>query len=130
MTRSHGGLNFYSRPFRRWLGLILLAATALTVSGCQGGDTEVAPPSPTVAPTGVEDATPESDPPTAAASPTSGASSEALGPPRPTPTANVAAAPVEGALAPDLTLTDLNGEEVRLSALRGQAVLLNFWATW
>ncbi len=30
----------------------------------------------------------------------------------------------------DFTLTNLNGEEVSLSDLRGQAVLLNFWATW
>jgi len=36
----------------------------------------------------------------------------------------------KGAQAPDFTLTDLNGDEVSLSDLRGQAVLLNFWATW
>lgn len=35
-----------------------------------------------------------------------------------------------GALAPDFTLTTLNGDTVRLSQLRGQPVLLNFWATW
>ncbi len=32
--------------------------------------------------------------------------------------------------APDFTLTTLTGEDVRLSALRGQVVLLDFWATW
>ncbi len=35
-----------------------------------------------------------------------------------------------GAPAPDFTLTDLGGNEVALSSLRGRPVLLNFWATW
>lgn len=35
-----------------------------------------------------------------------------------------------GDLAPDFTLTALDGSEYRLSDLRGQIVLLNFWATW
>jgi peroxiredoxin len=30
----------------------------------------------------------------------------------------------------DFTLPDLQGQAVRLSELRGQVVLLNFWATW
>lgn len=33
-------------------------------------------------------------------------------------------------LAPDFTLTTLDGETVTLSALRGQTVVLNFWADW
>jgi peroxiredoxin len=33
-------------------------------------------------------------------------------------------------LAPDFVLADQNGFTVRLSALRGRVVLLNFWATW
>lgn len=37
---------------------------------------------------------------------------------------------VTGSEAPDFTLTDLEGRPVRLGALRGKAVLLNFWATW
>jgi thiol-disulfide isomerase/thioredoxin len=32
--------------------------------------------------------------------------------------------------APDFTLDALDGKSVRLSDLRGKAVLLNFWATW
>ena len=32
--------------------------------------------------------------------------------------------------APDFALQTLDGETVRLSSLRGQTVVLNFWATW
>lgn len=35
-----------------------------------------------------------------------------------------------GELAPDFELTSLSGESIRLSDLRGKAVLVNFWATW
>lgn len=38
--------------------------------------------------------------------------------------------PVVGDIAPDFELPTLDGEQVRLSALRGKVVLLNFWATW
>jgi cytochrome c-type biogenesis protein len=42
------------------------------------------------------------------------------------------ASPVAGkaSIAPDFTLESLDGKSVRLSDLRGKAVLLNFWATW
>jgi len=36
----------------------------------------------------------------------------------------------EGALAPDFLLESMDDSELRLSYLRGQAVVLNFWATW
>ncbi len=48
----------------------------------------------------------------------------------PEATANLPVAPVKGSQGPDFTLADLNGNEVSLSDLRGQPVLLNFWATW
>jgi peroxiredoxin len=35
-----------------------------------------------------------------------------------------------GALAPDFTLTLLDGEKLQLSELRGDVVVLNFWASW
>lgn len=35
-----------------------------------------------------------------------------------------------GKMAPDFTLTSLNGEVTSLSAFKGNMVLLNFWATW
>jgi peroxiredoxin len=34
------------------------------------------------------------------------------------------------ATAPDFTLKDYQGHDVKLSSLRGQVVLVNFWATW
>ena len=43
---------------------------------------------------------------------------------------DVLVASAKGAQAPDFTLGDLNGDEVSLSKLRGQPVLINFWATW
>jgi thiol-disulfide isomerase/thioredoxin len=39
--------------------------------------------------------------------------------------------PQNGSLAPDFSLKSLpDGKEVRLSSLRGKAVVVNFWATW
>ena len=38
--------------------------------------------------------------------------------------------PAVGRTAPDFTLHDLDGNAVRLADLRGQAVFVNFWATW
>lgn len=46
------------------------------------------------------------------------------------PAAESLAKAVEGAVAPDFTVKDLAGKEVKLSALKGKVVLVNFWATW
>lgn len=37
---------------------------------------------------------------------------------------------VVGKPAPDFTLNNMNGEEVKLSDYQGKLVYLNFWATW
>ena len=37
---------------------------------------------------------------------------------------------VEGGLAPDFTITSFEGETLTLSDLRGQVVVINFWASW
>jgi cytochrome c biogenesis protein CcmG/thiol:disulfide interchange protein DsbE len=47
-----------------------------------------------------------------------------------TSTAGEIPAPREGFLAPDFSLQTLQGKTVTLSELRGQAVLINLWATW
>ncbi|HNQ96323.1 MAG TPA: TlpA disulfide reductase family protein, partial [Anaerolineales bacterium] len=44
--------------------------------------------------------------------------------------AGTTAAPHQGFLAPDFSLPTTDGETIRLSDLRGQAVLINLWATW
>ena len=38
--------------------------------------------------------------------------------------------PVESGLAPDFTITTFEGEAYTLSELRGQVVVINFWASW
>lgn len=38
--------------------------------------------------------------------------------------------PQAGFIAPDFTLLTMEGETVILSEMRGQAVLVNFWASW
>ncbi len=52
----------------------------------------------------------------------------------PTPQADAdgpeAAKALEGKPAPDFTLKTLDGKSVHLSALKGQVVVLDFWATW
>ena len=35
-----------------------------------------------------------------------------------------------GSMAPDFSLVDLDGNEVRLADLRGSPVVVNFWASW
>jgi peroxiredoxin len=47
-----------------------------------------------------------------------------------TSTSGLIPAPQQGFLAPDFELQTTTGETVRLSDLRGQAVLVTLWATW
>ena len=50
-----------------------------------------------------------------------------------TPVVSAEAAPRSGLIgqpAPDFELTLIDGGKVRLADLRGQVVVLNFWATW
>jgi cytochrome c biogenesis protein CcmG/thiol:disulfide interchange protein DsbE len=46
------------------------------------------------------------------------------------PPADLPVAPYPGNAAPDFTLSQLNGEPLTLSGLRGKPVIVNFWATW
>ncbi len=45
-------------------------------------------------------------------------------------TSGLLPAPQAGFLAPDFTLQTLDGQAVKLSDLHGQAVVVNFWASW
>ncbi len=44
--------------------------------------------------------------------------------------ANLETGTQKGQLAPDFSLTDLNGKQVSLADYAGKKVLVNFWATW
>lgn len=103
--------------------ILAILASALT-PGC--GSTATPDPSPTPtesieptalppSPTSASTPTPESEPPTI----------EATQNP-----ADLPPLPRVGHPAPDFTLSDLDGEQVNLSDLRGQVVVVNFWATW
>jgi cytochrome c biogenesis protein CcmG, thiol:disulfide interchange protein DsbE len=43
---------------------------------------------------------------------------------------SVVASPLVGRMAPNFTLSQLDGPPVTLSRLRGQVVVINFWASW
>jgi cytochrome c biogenesis protein CcmG, thiol:disulfide interchange protein DsbE len=48
----------------------------------------------------------------------------------PAAAASQAAAPLEGAPAPDFSLSTVTGESMGIGDFRGRPVLINFWATW
>ena len=43
---------------------------------------------------------------------------------------SVTTSPLVGRMAPNFTLSQLDGPPVTLSKLRGQVVIINFWASW
>ena len=50
-------------------------------------------------------------------------------PPHANTTNGLVPSPREGFLAPDFTLETLDGQPMSLSELRGQVVMINFWAS-
>ena len=46
------------------------------------------------------------------------------------PVSALAKAPVVGEAAPNFEVTTLDGRKITLADLKGQVVVLNFWATW
>lgn len=96
--------------------LFALLGLAVACAGCttidDGATVPAMVPKPTLAPHPQEPPTP-----TATSEPAATATSLPVG-------------PYEGALAPDFGLMDMEGNLIKLSDLRGQRVLLNFWATW
>jgi cytochrome c biogenesis protein CcmG/thiol:disulfide interchange protein DsbE len=53
-----------------------------------------------------------------------------LGDPDPSDSTSVGGHPLMGQPAPEIDLLTFEGEPLTLSSLRGQPVLINFWATW
>jgi len=86
----------------RGLLAAVLGATLLLAAGCFGGNRNFVP----------------------------GGSSGAQPQASQTSTTRPDVGPRVGNLAPDLSLTGLDGQVVQLSELRGKPVVLNFWATW
>ena len=112
--------------------LILLAVFLVSCGACAGtgsDDDAAGPPQEPVARVEPQPATPEasSASPVAAAYSTP-APSGSVATPLPTVAATLGAD--TGSPAYEFKLTQLNGEPFELSELRGQLVVLNFWASW
>lgn len=45
-------------------------------------------------------------------------------------TLSVFAQPKTGEPAPEIALKDVNGNEIKLSSLKGKVILIDFWASW
>jgi peroxiredoxin len=60
----------------------------------------------------------------------SGRASEPSGPAGVPATAAIATCDGKSRKAPDFTLKDMHGKDVRLASYKGKVVLINFWATW
>lgn len=144
-TRSNGRHLLQSR---RWILLTVVTIAATAAVGCQGRDDLATPDQALTAPVrtrevteppAVPTATPKPDstpPPTTTVPPTATPDPDftsGLATPTqevPTTSSTMPVGPEVGAIAPDLALTNLAGEEVSLRDQRGKAVLLNFWASW
>jgi len=121
---------------------VAFIAMVVTVAACVGGVAEPASPTERPKATTVPTSEPEPTPtPTRATempptntpvpvTPTDTPTPQPATPPPTTTAPDANAAPAVGAAAPPLVLPDLNGEEVKLTDLRGRPVLLNFWTTW
>ena len=140
----------YNAPMRTvahsgiWLTLIALAAAVALAFGCGARgddapttqpDADAAPvamqpsPAPTAVPTDAPTPAPTAVPPrTPTPAPTLVPTVTAT--PAPTPRVIRRASGGEPETAPDFTVETFEGETLRLSDLRGQVVVLNFWASW
>lgn len=95
--------------------LLLSIVLLIFLTGCSKGSQSVPTPTPAPTPTLTPIATP---------SPTITSTTQSI--PSPTPETGIAV----GKLAPDFSLQNLQGKEVRLSDFRGKVILLYFWAAW
>ncbi len=95
-----------------------------TVTGANTSPSTSTPVPPTASPRAPTPTPPEAQP-TATDTPV-----PALPTATDSPEQSLPPAPMAGYPAPDFVLPDLASNEHRLSDLRGQMVLLNFWATW
>ena len=112
--------------------LALVALIALAAScGARADETET-PSSPiALAPTAtLAPADTPTPVPTAAPTPTATLAPTATAVPAPTPRVIRRASASAPEAAPDFAVETFDGETLRLSDLRGQVVVLNFWASW
>jgi peroxiredoxin len=104
--------------------LILVVLAPTLTPGCGSTATPVPSPTPT------ESIEPTSPPPSATPASTLTPEGEPTTTEATRNPADLPPLPRVGHPAPDFTLYDLDGEQVTLSDLRGQVVVVNFWATW
>ena len=138
----------YNAPMRTvahsgiWLTLIALAVAVALAFGCgaRGDDAPPTPPDSDAAPVAMRSAptvvpthTPTPAPtavPTHTPTPAPTLVPTVTATPAPTPRVIRRASGGETEAAPDFTVETFEGETLRLSDLRGQVVVLNFWASW
>lgn len=125
------------RPFVLRMGLGLLALM-LVLTGCVGEWTpdESAAITATVSSYIVPTRTPDPDAtvaptpePAPTQAPTEPATPASVAPTKP-PASNIPVGTETGQMSPDFSLSDVSGQPVTLSELRGQPVVVIFWASW